>query len=75
MQLTPSMTTTMTIDGGGQVTGDTLVLDAGGRSVRVFPGSSSWLVVAGLKPVHYQAIQDLQFINRLYLLYLALIQK
>jgi hypothetical protein len=60
IQVTPSATTKISIDGGGQVTGDRLVIDAGGRPYTSQPGQ---IDVATLQSVIYLNIQIVQVIN------------
>jgi hypothetical protein len=70
VQVEPSPATTMALDGGGHVLGDSLVVDAGGRPVATQPGV---IKVAGLKPVSYKEFEKVEVINRLYVQYLPVV--
>jgi hypothetical protein len=70
VQIEPSPATMMALDGAGHVSGDSLVVDGGGRPVATQPGV---IKVSGLKPVVHKDFENVEVINRLYVQYLPVV--
>ena len=72
IQVSPSPTTVITVDGGGHSAGDSLIVDAGGFPYTSQPGQIN---VSSLQPVNYLDIEEIEVINTGFGLYLPIILK